>query len=189
MARLTVVDIAVPAGMDEALAAETTSFEQLVAAHEPRVRRLAHRLLGWHEGASDVDDVVQDVFLAALKNLSRFRGEASIATWLTRVTINRCRTHRRRQFLRLRWLRRQRSPADAPPADESDVAKETSSKVRLAVQQLSARDREVIVLFHLEELCASEIIALLGISRGAFDVRLHRARQRLKTKLADLMDD
>ena len=169
MARLSVVNIAMelPVRIDDAKAADL--FEQLVAMHEPRVRRLAHRLLGWRSGSGsggdDVDDVVQDVFLAALKNLSHFRGEATIATWLTRVTINRCRTHRRRQFLRLRWLRRPSSETNAPPAHEKAAGDETSTKVRQAVQQLSPRDREVIVLCYLEELPVMEIAALLNISR------------------------
>ena len=188
MARLSVVNIAMelPVRIDDAKAADP--FEQLVATHEPRVRRLTHRLLGWRNGGDDVDDVVQDVFLAALKNLAHFRGEASIATWLTRVTINRCRTHRRRQFLRLRWLRRQQPAGNAPPGDEQSVADETSAKVRRAVQQLSPRDREVIVLCYLEELPPAEIATLLEITRSALDVRLHRARKRLKDLLSDLVE-
>ena len=188
MARLTVVDIAVAAGMEQALVADSISFEQLVAAHEGRVRRLAHRLLGWRDGSSDMDDVVQDVFLAAMKNLPRFRGEASIGTWLTRMTINRCRTHRRKQFLKLRWLGKQ-SVSDETPPTSYLAADETSAKVRAAVQQLSPSYREVIVLLYLEELSVSEIAMLLGISRAAVDVRVHRARVRLKEKLTGLMDE
>ena len=137
----------------------------------------------------DVDDIMQDVFLAALRNLSKFRGESTISTWLTTVTINRCRTQRRKQFLRLRWLRKQTAPADAPAANERSVADETSQQVRAAVQALPARDREVIVLFYLEALPAVEIGKLLGISSGAVDVRLHRARQKLKAKLASFVDE
>jgi len=167
---------------------EPAAFDELVALHAPRIRRLAHRLLGWRE--TDAEDVVQDVFLAALKRLPRFRGDSSIATWLTTITINRCRTHRRRRLLRLRWLTR-RAPGDSEssPADRDSLDREVSSRVRSAVRALSAVHREVIVLFYLEALTAEQIAALLDISRGAVELRLHRARARLKESLSDLMSD
>src|SRR5437763_8474204 len=112
---------------------DSAAFEQLVALHAPRIRRLAFRLLGWR---GDVDDVVQDVFLAALCHLERFRGEASLSTWLTRVTINRCRTQHRRHLLRLRWLAQRTRPAAAQAADVQAARDETSARVRLAVQNL-----------------------------------------------------
>jgi RNA polymerase sigma-70 factor (ECF subfamily) len=163
---------------------EQDGFEQLVALHAPRVRRLAHRLLGWRN-ASDVEDVVQDVFLAALEKLNNFRGDAQVSTWLTTITLNRCRTHRRPRLLKLKWL----THRDEPASDGQAIEDETSARVRQAVQELSAKDREVIVLFHLEEQPIAEIAKLLGAKANAIEVRLHRARQRLKETLGDLVND
>jgi RNA polymerase sigma-70 factor (ECF subfamily) len=176
------------------------SFESLVIRHEAGVRRLAHRLLGWDAAA--VDDIVQDVFLAALQSLHRLRGEATIGTWLATVTLNRCRTYRRRQLLRWGWrekskrlsyaagggagARESAAPDAASPAARA-CGDETSQAVRAAVRALGARDREVIVLFYLEELSVAEIATILNASRGAVDVRLHRARQKLKPMLADFV--
>src|SRR5439155_22565197 len=118
-----------------------------------------------------------------------FRGDASLATWLTRVTINRCRTHQRLRWLSRRRFDRQRPPRlseEAPGADHDVLRDDTTARVRAAVQSLRPRDREVIVLFYLEELAGADIADLLGISTGAVDARLHRARKRLKEKLADL---
>src|SRR5438552_9750834 len=159
---------------------DSTAVAELVAVHAPRVRRLAYRLLGWRE---DVYDVLQDVFLAALDQMHRFRGDSSVATWLTTITINRCRTHRRRRLLHMRWLTQRRDSSGAPASDQQSLRDETSARVRLAVQKLRAKDREVIVLFYLEDQPATQIAALLGISRGAVEVRLHRARARLKKLL------
>ena len=75
---------------------EPGAFESLVSLYQGRIARLAYRLLGW---SGDVDDVVQEVFLAALRNAGSFRGEASLWTWLTRITLNRCRTHQRRRLM------------------------------------------------------------------------------------------
>jgi RNA polymerase sigma-70 factor (ECF subfamily) len=170
--------------LSRAAAGEAAAFDRLVSLHEPAVRRLAHRLLGWRDG--EVDDVVQDVFLTLLKRLSSFRGQARLSTWLAAVTLNRCRTHRRRQWTRLRWLRAQR----LVPPDQSDgigtMAEETSATVQRAVRELKPADREVIVLFYLEQLPIAEIAALLGARTNAIEVRLHRARQRLKARLMEL---
>src|SRR5262245_61165392 len=89
----------------QAAAGHHAAFDQLVTVHQDGIARLVHRLLGW---PSDVDDVVQDVFVDALRNLNRFDGRSSVLTWLTRLTINRCRTHQRRQWLRFGFLRRRR---------------------------------------------------------------------------------
>ena len=167
---------------------EAASFEQLVRLHEPKVRRLTYRLLGWR--SAEVDDVVQDVFLALLKRLGTFRGDASLATWLTAVTLNRCRTHRRRQWVRLRWLQSYLNTEQPQARDKNGrlESDDTSAEVRRAVQALNPRDREVIVLFYLEQLRIAEIAALLRLRNNAVEVRLHRARQRLKGKLAHLME-
>jgi len=168
------------------------TFEQLVALHEPRVRRLAHRLLGWRSATDAADDVVQDVLLVLLNKLDTFRGDSSVSTWLTRVTINKCRSQQRRRWVREKLLRMtpRRTPgfsAEPSGADDGPMRDDTNSSVRAAVQSLAPRDREVIVLFYLEELGSSEIATVLGIKPAAVDTRLHRARQRLKDKLKDLV--
>lgn len=161
------------------------AFEAVVAAHEPRVTRLAHRLLGWGSGG-DVEDVVQDVFFAAYQHRTRFAARASLGTWLTTITVNRCRSHQRRQRVRRLLFRRRATepaPPAAPPASHEPAWIETSAKVRSAVHALPARDREVIVLRYFEHMDAAEIAAATGLSRNAVEVRLHRARTRLAASL------
>ncbi|HEX8521716.1 MAG TPA: RNA polymerase sigma factor [Tepidisphaeraceae bacterium] len=168
-------------------AADEGEFEKLVAQHHESVQRLAFRLLGWR---GDVEDVVQDVFLSALKQFGHFRGESSVLTWLTRITINRCRTYQRKQLLKLRWWKslvaEQRAAEPASPPFSPD---ETSEQVRAAVRALPLNDREVIVLFYLEEQPSGEIAKLLNISVNAVDIRLHRARERLRLTLGNWVED
>jgi RNA polymerase sigma-70 factor (ECF subfamily) len=158
------------------------ALEMLVRDYHAPVTRLAYRLLGWR---GDVEDVVHDVFLAAFKQQHRFRGESSPWTWLAAITINRCRTHLRRKLLHLRWLRkrevRREDASDAQPIERD----ETARKVRDAVAKLSPRDREVIVLYYLEELTVPEISGITGARDKAIHVRLHRARKRLKGLLGN----
>jgi RNA polymerase sigma-70 factor (ECF subfamily) len=102
------------------------------------------------------------------------------------ITINQCRARRRRAVLRMTWLRDLWSRRGQPTRH---AAEETSEQVRAAVAELPPRDREVIVLFYLEELSVAQVAQLLGVKHNAVEVRLHRARQRLKTRLAGLIGD
>ena len=162
-------------------ARQPDALEELVREHHQAVTRLAHRLLGWR---GDVEDVVHDVFLAAFKKFDRFRGEASEWTWLAAITINRCRSQRRRDLLRFRWLSRRDVIRQAASGDRVEVD-ETAKRVRDAVAKLSPRDRELIVLHYLEQLPIRELSKLIGSSEKTLHVQLHRARQRLKKLLPD----
>jgi len=167
---------------------DSAAFEAIVAIHRPRITRLVYRLLGW---PADLDDVVQEVFLAALTQCRKFRGESALATWLTVIALNKCRTHRRGLLSRWRTLRRaSRRPVQLQSAaDAAAVQDDTLAKVREAIQKLASRDREVIVLHYLEDRRVVEMSELLKIRTNAVEVRLHRARQRLKKLLEPLVEE
>lgn len=181
-------DFAAGGDAEFALAARFASgapgaFEAVVERYHEKVHRLAYRLLGW---AGDADDVVQEVFLAALKNARRFRGDADLGTWLTTITLNKCRGHRRGLLARLRLLARLGSSGqrpESPPADAPAAAADAFERVQSALIQLSPREREVIVLHYLEQTSVEQMAAMLRLKRGAVEVRLHRARAKLRTVL------
>jgi RNA polymerase sigma-70 factor (ECF subfamily) len=170
-------------------AGEPAAFDEVVGLYQDRVTRLANRLLGWREArdACDVDDAVQDVFLAALTNARRYRGGAKgMWPWLATITVNTCRSIRRRAWVRLRFVRELLARAPAAARDGSNDGLETDERlrqVREAVARLPARDREVIVLHYLEGMRPADIAEVLGASSNAVEVRLHRARAKLKAVL------
>jgi RNA polymerase sigma-70 factor (ECF subfamily) len=164
---------------------EEAAFELVVERYGRRVAALAARLLGWSDGA---DDVAQDVFLTVLKKRKQFRGEAKLWTWLAAITVNRCRSLRRRRWVLERVLR-----AAAPlrsrettPAESASEAEETAARVRAAVARLPATYREVIVLRYLEELKIGDVAEVLGLRRNTVEVRLTRARKLLERSLEEL---
>ena len=166
---------------------DDSAFDRIVARYAAEVAALANRLLGWPQ---DVDDVVQDVFMAAFTGLRKFRGDCKLRTWLFTITINTCRRHRRR-LGRLRSVPLE----DAAPnlylnehAEMAAIDSETFARVRRAVRALPARYREVVVLRYLQGLETAEICRLLGISTNAMNVRLNRARKRLKEDLLELIE-
>jgi RNA polymerase sigma factor (sigma-70 family) len=183
-----------PPSLAERFAAgEAAAFDELVAVYQPRVARTVLRLTGWGR-RDDVEDIVQEVFLAAFNHARRFRGSASLSTWLTAIAVNKCRSHRRR--LKVIWKRfvaathEQMEQRPHSPSTEGVLsAEETSSRVRAAVQALSPRDREVVVLRYFEELSPAEVAGITRQSKNAVEVRLHRARARLADALREIVEE
>jgi RNA polymerase sigma-70 factor, ECF subfamily len=158
---------------------ETLAFEELADRYGGRMLRTAHRLLGW-SGGGDAQDVVQDVLARMLARPGRIAvGGGNVERWVIAVTVNECRTRKRRWLARLKILRRWPIQEVARPGADLEI----QEHVRAAVRKLGARDREVIVLHYLEEIPVVEIADMLGLTCNAVEVRLHRARGRLMEKL------
>jgi RNA polymerase sigma-70 factor (ECF subfamily) len=158
------------------------AFEQIVERYGPRIIALAARLLDWSDGA---DDVAQDVFLAVLRKGKQFRGESRLWTWLAAMTVNRCRSLRRRRWLKGRVLRviaRVRAK-ETEPADRTSERDETAASIRAAVARLPATSREVIVLRYFEGLSIDEVAQVLSLRRNTVEARLSRARKQLEKSL------
>ncbi|MCP4251332.1 MAG: RNA polymerase sigma factor [bacterium] len=174
-------------------AGDRAALERLIEQHRPRVTGLAYRLLGWPD---EVEDVVQDVFVSALTNLGRFRGDCALSTWLTTITVNACRSRRRRlRSWATRWLGLGDTDAtvgSAPPGSGGSgptITKiETFDHVRQAVQALPVKYREVVVLRYLEQMPVPEIGRVLGLTRDTVETRLSRARRRLRDRLSGFVE-
>jgi RNA polymerase sigma factor (sigma-70 family) len=178
---------------DEALVArfrrgEDSAFDRIIEVHGAEVAALAYRLLGWRQ---DADDVVQEVFIAAFKGLKRFRGDCSLRTWLFTITISKCRTHRYRRLLRFRQVAvddEELHPSSDRGADGPAIDAEDAMRVRRAVRSLPAKYREAVALRYLQGMETAEICELLRISNNALEVRLNRARKRLREVLGEWVE-
>jgi RNA polymerase sigma-70 factor (ECF subfamily) len=166
---------------------DIAAFERIVSEFSAEIAVLANRLLGW---PGEVEDVVQDVFLAAFVGLKKFRGDCGLKTWLFTITINKCRTYRYRRILHLRQISAtdDKVPLSDDSASDSLLNSELFVHIRRAVRALPSKYREPIVLTYLQELPTDQICEILGISENALKVRLNRARNRLKVQLAELME-
>src|SRR5688500_15340642 len=100
---------------------DAASFDRLVVEEPAYVARLVGRLVGWR---SDVDDVVQDVFVSALGGWARFRGDCSARTWLTRIALNKCRSYGRRRWVRERWFAAWQTDAELATSPRANVTDE-----------------------------------------------------------------
>ncbi len=184
-----------PAAAAPSAADDEALLGEWIREHRAYLARLAQRLLGW---PAEVDDVLQDVFVAAWRARSRFRAAASPRTWLTRIAINACRS-RQRRWARLRqWFtaaaaalgvaasRSSLDGTDLPAASGVAGDPDALEALRVAVRALPQAEREAVVLCYLEDLPAADAAELLGIRRGTLDVRLNRARTRLRAHLRSI---
>ena len=164
--------------------ADVPDLSTLYRTHVRDVVRWAERLAG---PGFDLPDLVHEVFEIAQRRLPSFRGESSLPTWLFGITEKVVRHRRRKDRLR-HWLvgsandAARRHPAPGPSQHEQLEAKESISRVYRVLDRLPERDRQILILFELEELSGEHIAALLGIKVGNVWLRIHRARERfLKT--------
>lgn len=169
------------------------AFRRLYELHKDRVYSIVLHFSG---NESSARDIVQQVFLKLFTRIGEFRSESIFSTWLHRITVNAA----------LMRIRRRRSRPEEPieallPSFVEDghstvefrdwgespevvlAREEVRTAVREAIDRLPESYRTVLVLRDIEELDTAEVAELLGISANAVKIRLHRARQALRTLL------
>jgi RNA polymerase sigma-70 factor (ECF subfamily) len=170
------------------------AFDTLVKAHAGRLLAVARRHLRCEE---DARDAVQQAFCSAFRGLTSFQGGSSLSTWLHRIVVNACLMKRRAlsrrpeesiESLLPRFDETGHSVTPyeswAPQAERSLLSKETRETVRTAIERLPESYRTVLLLRDIEELDTNEVARLLSLTPNAVKIRLHRARQALRTLLA-----
>lgn len=181
------------AGMISAiLAGDREQYHALIRPYEHAVYRMA---LSFVKNESEAEDVAQETFLKAFRNLSNFRGDSKFSTWLISITLNEARRLLRHQnAIRMESL-------DVPAEDGTGISpallrdwreipsealerREIRALLQEAINQLSPIYREVLVLRDIEGLSIEETSAAVAITISSVKVRLHRARIMLQKDLA-----
>ncbi|WP_308636402.1 RNA polymerase sigma factor [Paenibacillus silvisoli] len=132
------------------------------------------------------DDITQDVFLQAYRHAASFRGEASVKTWLMRITRNRSYNYRKSAFFRKVLLLDLVPPnGHQRSAEQTFIEQETANHVWRQVLRLPRKYREVVVLHANRQLSHQEIASVLGIPEGTVKSRLSGARKRMAALLEE----
>jgi RNA polymerase sigma-70 factor (ECF subfamily) len=168
------------AGIDitEARMGSPEAVGRIYSAHAEALMRVAFRLTGSH---AEAEDIVQDVFVGLPEALRRYTEQGQFAAWLKRITV-------RYALMRLRkietWAETPIEFEGSPHVTQPDISLRTS--IADALAGLSQPLRTVLVL-HLEGFSHTEIGNLLGIRPGTSEVRLFRARARLRASLGEFL--
>lgn len=174
-------------------AGDQASYEVLVRTYSGRLLAISRRILASEE---DARDAVQEVFISAFRNLRKFEGESRLSTWLYRIAVNtalmKLRTKRRHPedpiepllpaFLEDGHHQEQFRSWDEP-ADDVLARRRTQALVRRCIDQLPDAYRNVLLLRDIEQMNTDKTAAVLGDTVNAVKIRLHRARQALRTLL------
>ena len=176
------------------LKGDAASFEPLIVKYSPRVFATARR---YARRESEVEDIVQEVWMKSFQKLSSFRGDAPFEHWLMRLAVHTCydflRGHQRNRettFTELSepetdWL--DRFVAAPERADEhADAAKQLIGRL---LDQLSPPARLIITLLEIEDRSVKEIARMTGWSATLVKVRAFRARKEMQKLLAKMTKD
>jgi RNA polymerase sigma-70 factor (ECF subfamily) len=158
---------------------DRAALERVLREHAPMVERLIARMLGRD---ADLEDLVQQTLIAAVQSFPRFRGEASVKTWMARIAVNIVRQHLRRPY------RRRQVALELVPERETDPdrAPDQAARRRRALDRLfhhldaiGDKKRIAFVLHVFEGHSIEEVAALTGASKSATKSRIFWCRRAL----------
>lgn len=170
----------------------TRQYSLLVDRHKDQAFTLAVRLTGDNEEA---EELVQDAFLRAFKNLDQFRGDAKFGTWFYRILYNLCMTKVTRRRGKPEQLDVTDEKAldnllvdeDEPSIHERLEDEELQQMIAGEIERLPEKFRSVITLFYVQEMSYEEIVSVLGSPIGTVKTNLFRARALLRERILGRM--
>jgi RNA polymerase sigma-70 factor, ECF subfamily len=174
-----------------ALTRDETAFRTIMERNNRRLYRIARGIL---RNDSEAEDVVQEAYVKAFTHLGGFRGDSSLATWLSRITMNEAlgRLRRERQPVDLETFEAQRTEAQIikfPQMVASDDPERTMAQreilqlVERATDKLPEIFRIVFMTRAIEGMSVEETAELLGLQPETVKTRLHRARRLVRDEL------
>jgi len=162
---------------------DPSAFESLVRQHQRMVHSLTFRMTG---SLADAEDLAQETFVRAYRQLDSYQGKAKFSTWLYRIAVNACLNWRqresRREQIHAHWAESNDAlrPEPETPAGEDAPARE----VQAALMKLPAKQRAAIVLTVYDGHNHAEAAKILGCSETTVSWRIFAARRKLKRLLS-----
>ena len=155
-----------------------------LARHDHWLRTIAYARLGKSDA---VEEVMQEVALAAVRQAAPIADPAKIAPWLYQVTVRQVLQYQRKMTEKYAQ-REQPTELDVRTIDPLNflLASERQQMVRAALGRLTEQDAEILVLKYTENWSYRQLAEHLGLSHSAVESRLHRARRRLREELATI---
>jgi RNA polymerase sigma factor (sigma-70 family) len=170
--------------------AHRIDWQQVLAEHERWLRTVIYTRVGEPQA---VEEVLQEVSLAAVRQKAPITDPTKVSAWLYRLAVMQTLLYRRKQGRRRKLIdkyaqRNRPSEGDNRQMEPLSwlLSEERREKVRAALKRLPPRDAEILMLKYTEDWSYRELADRLGVSESAVEARLHRARQRLRVELASL---
>ncbi len=172
--------------IDRVIAGDAQAFEPLIRAYQDRLFHAVRNMVGDFQEA---EDICQEAFIKAYRNLAQFRQESAFYTWLFRIALNTARSRKRKHHPTVSLIAGSTGmdrelPAPSVPVDAGLMAADRSAHVQAALHDLPTEFREILILREIEDYDYETIASMLEIPIGTVRSRIHRARQALQLRLA-----
>ena len=166
------------------------AFREIFERYKDRIYALCRHM---SDTAEDAEDLAQEVFVSAFRNIAAFRADAAFGTWLYRIAANRCTAELRKRRPAFQSFEDMDDADRAPPApglnpEDLMVRKELAKRVSSAVAELPENLRLLFVLGTLEGMRYREVAEIAGCSENAVKMRIHRARKRVRDALVPYLE-
>jgi len=169
---------------------DSRAFQAVFDLYKDRLFALCHHMAG---NAEDAEDLAQEVFISAFRNIASFRAEAAFGTWLYRIATNQCLNRLRKRRPEMHSFEAISEIDAAPPSPNATpedlvVRKELNRRMEAAVAALPENLRLVFVLGTLEGMRYREIADICDCTEDAVKMRVHRARKQVRDRLKHYLD-
>ena len=166
------------------------AFERLVILYKDRIYNLGYRMLN---DRFEAEDIVQETFLRAYKNLDKFDGMHKFSTWIYQIGINLCIDWLRKRKVRASLDAKtydgegielyEKLPGKNPNPESEALLSETQELIHKAINSLPRNYKSIVVLRYLHDFSLQEISEIVAMPVTTIKTRIHRGRQFLRKKL------
>src|SRR5690625_186227 len=160
-------------------------IEELMTLYSKKVYLLAYSFVKNHGNA---EDITQEVFIKCYKNLDKYRGDATISTWIYRITVNTAKDflHKNKLMQFVHPLKYITNLVNDQTPEQALIEKNQKEQVLHAIFSLQIRYREILILYYFHDQKIDEISETLHVNANTVKSRLVRGRRKLKQKLTSL---
>jgi RNA polymerase sigma factor (sigma-70 family) len=168
--------------VQQTLAGEHEAFHRLIILYQADVYTL---VMSWVKNPEDAKELVQDIFLEAYRDLASLKQPERFYFWLRQIAKHRCQNwqERKRQFVPLS----EDIIAETPSADEILILRETLAKMMQAIDELPETEKQILKERYLDDSSYAELQAKHGLSYKALNMRLLRAKQKVRARVEKLL--
>ncbi|GAH84149.1 unnamed protein product [marine sediment metagenome] len=165
-------------------AGDAAALEELVERYHGPLLYFVRRMVGDSRGA---EDVLQDTWVAVVRNLRKLRNPDAFSAWLYRIARNKVyqRLRKRDRVLPLS----QEVEATSAPEETGDFSADDAARVHECLERLRPEHREVLVLRFLEQMSYQDIATVVGCALGTVRSRIHYAKRALRREMKGIDDD
>lgn len=155
-----------------------SGLRHLMSKYQERLYYVIKNIVGSHD---DTDDVLQNTFIKAYRNIEKFESRSSLFTWVYRIATNEALTHKKSNSRKATESLPVYGMAMAGPlAEPENSEEEVLAKLKSALSMLPDRQRQVFEMRYYDELSYAEIGELLGLSEGALKASYHHAVKKIE---------